>query len=191
MKFIFPFFFMFELRLSERTAATQGLLWQVVLHSTRSQDQRPHERQRSPGQTTAEAGPQPLHHQELEELCQSLGDELRWTEHAGAPDAGLAVPQPHAGVPVPLQPEDGDRAHGTLSRLSAHRRAVSAAEVGGEGLAFAVATNVMTIGLYEFSFISLTPDTPVDVIGSGFVFFTLQLGLSAFAHSSRWIKNKP
>lgn len=70
-------FFMFELRLSEGTAAAKGLLRQVVLHSAHSEDQRPHGRQRPPGQTTAEAGPKPLHHQELEELCQSLGNELR------------------------------------------------------------------------------------------------------------------
>lgn len=141
---------MFELRLSERAAATKGLVGQVVLHSAHSQDQWPHEWQRPPGHTTAEAGPKSLHHQELEELCQPLGDELRRTEHAGAPDAGLLVPQPHAGVPVSLQPEDSHRADGTLSHLSAHRRAVSAAEVGGEGLAFAVAANFVTIGLKAF-----------------------------------------
>lgn len=149
--FDFLVVFMFELRLPERAAATKGLLWQVVLHSAHSEDQRPHEWQRSPWQTTTEAGPKPLHHQELEELCQPLGDELRWTEHAGAPDAGLLVSQPDAGVPVSLQPEDSHRADGTLSHLSAHRRAVSAAEMGGEGLASAVATNFVTIGLEAFT----------------------------------------
>lgn len=133
-----------ELRLPQRTAVTKQPLWKVLLPSTSSQDQRPHEWQRSPGLTAAQIGSKPLHHQKLEELCESMGDELWWTDPAGAPDAGVLVTQPHSGVPAALQPEDGHWAHRTLPHLPAHWCAAAAAELDREGLAVTLATDSLT-----------------------------------------------
>lgn len=113
----------------------------MLLHSTYSQDQWPHEWQRSSGLTAAQTGSQPLHHQKLEELCKSLGHELWWIDSAWAPHTGLLVSQPHPGVPAALQPEDSCWAHGTLPHLPAHGCAATAAELDREGLAITVATD--------------------------------------------------
>lgn len=150
---------MSELRLSKRTAVTEQPLWKVLLPSTRSQDQWPHEWQRSPGLTAAQTGSKPLHHQKLEKLCESLGHELRWTDPAGAPDTGLLVPQPHPGVPAALQPEDGHWAHRTLPHLPAHWCAATAAELDREGLAVTLATDSLTSAtLYIYPVSLFSPD---------------------------------
>ena len=140
-----------ELRLPQRTAVAEQPVWKVLLPSTSSQDQRPDERQRPAGLTAAQTGSKPLHHQKLEELCKSLGDELWWTDPAGAPDAGLLVSQPHPGVPAALQPEVGHWAHWTLPHLPAHWCAAAAAELDREGLAVTLATDsLISLTLYIY-----------------------------------------
>ena len=137
--------FFFELRLPQRTADTKQSLWKVLLPSTPSQDQWPHEWQRSTGLTAAQTGSKPLHHQKLEELCKSLGDELRWTNPTRAPNPGLLIPKPHPRVPPPLQPEDSYWAHRTLPLLPAHWCAATPAELDREGLAITLAAHSLTI----------------------------------------------
>lgn len=132
-----------EFRLSQRTTVYNEPLREVLLPGTPSQNQRPHERQRSAGLAAAQIGSKPLHHQKLEKLCESLGDELWRTDPAGASNPGFFVPQPHPGVPVTLQPEDGHWAHWTLPHLSAHWCAATAAELDREGLAVALATHTL------------------------------------------------
>lgn len=157
-------------RLPQRTAATKQPLWKVLLPCTSSEDQWPHEWQRSPGLTAAQTGSKPLHHQKLEELCKSMGDELWWTDSAGAPDAGVLVPQPHPGVPAALQPEDGHWAHRTLPHLPAYWCAATAAELDRERLAITLATDSLT-SLYIHP-ISLFSSVRV-VLGKDFFFMSL------------------
>lgn len=138
----------FVLRLPQRTADTKQSLWKVLLPSTASQDQWPDEWQRSTGHTAAQTGSKPLHHQKLEELCKSLGDELRWTNPTGTPDPGLLIPKPHPGVPPALQPEDSHWAHRTLPHLPAHWCAATPAELDRKGLAIALAAYSLTMSVF-------------------------------------------
>lgn len=129
-----------ELRLSKRATDTKESMWKLL---SSSEDQWPHEWQRSPGLTAAQTGSKPLHRKKLEELCKSLGHELWWTDPAGAPDARIIVLQPHSGVLAPLQPEDGHRTHWSLPHLPAHWCAAIAAELDWERLAIAVAADAL------------------------------------------------
>lgn len=171
-----PFLSISELRLPQRTATTEQPLWKVLFPSTSSQDQRPHEWQRSPGLTAAQTGSKPLHSQKLEELCKSLGDELWWTDPPGAPNTGLLVPQPHPGVPAALQPKDRHRAHRTLPHLPAYWCAATVAELDREGLAITLATNSLnslTLYIYPVSFYS-----SVRVVLVRYFFFSVGLDTS-------------
>lgn len=130
------FLFHLHLRLLQRHPRLVQLLREVSMLHPAPPNQRPAGGRRPSLLSTPEAGPDALHHQELEELCQPLGDELRRANAAGAAETWLHVPQPHAGVPVPLQPETRHGAHQTLPDLPAHRCTEAAPAVGGERLAF-------------------------------------------------------
>lgn len=174
------FLSMSALRLSKRTAVTRQPLWKVLLSSTSSQDQWPHEWQGSPGLAAAQTGSKPLYHQKLEELCESLGHELRWTNPAGAPNAGFLVPQPHPGVPAALQPEDGHWTHRTLPHLPAHWCAATAAELDREGLAITVATDSLISSMLYVYPISLFAPVMVVVVRNFFGFISLNTFYQSF-----------
>lgn len=142
----------------------------MLLSCTSSQDQWPHERQGSPGLAAAQTGSKPLHHQKLEELCESLGYELRWTDSTGAPDTGLLVPQPHSGVLAALQPEDGHWAHRTLPHLPAHWCAATAAELDRKGLAITVAADSLTSSMLYIYQVSLLAPVMVVLVRNFFCF---------------------
>lgn len=132
-----------HLRVHQRSPVLVKLLWEVpLLHST-SQNQWPSGRWGSSLHTAIEARPCALHCQELEELCQPLGHELRRADYARAADAWLHLPQSHSGVPVPIQPETGDGAHQALPVLPAYWCPAASSAVGGKWLALTLEASTL------------------------------------------------